>query len=193
MQPVEQINSASQSYSQKKEEPVKSIWDVTYADSNWGISNFSTVSPICLYFIRMFTMFALMMMIGGSLFTNTFMQFWYYLTSWGAVTSLVALLSSAKAAQYKDWHNFACFANEFSCALNLVITPAFWIALAPGIYESLDYSKGIDIYIAVHMATLHAFPFISQMLNLIMSDVTYVPGNWWKFVILGYVYAFANW
>jgi hypothetical protein len=47
----------------------------------------------------------------------------------------------------------------------------FWIILAPGIFENLDYSNPVDIFLAIHMITLHSVPIISSTLNIALTDM----------------------
>ena len=75
--------------------------------------------------------------------------------------------------------------------MNLVITPLFWIILAPMVFPTLKWT-GLDLFMRCHMTTLHSFPIICSTLNIVLTDMKLVPEHWKRMVGLGVIYVFAN-
>ena len=68
----------------------------------------------------------------------------------------------------------------------------FWIILAPSIFSNLDYTKPVDIFLAIHMATLHSVPIISSTINIALTDMVLLKQDTkWMFFI-GIFYMIAN-
>ena len=61
---------------------------------------------------------------------------WYYLSEWGVWCAIACNLAPF-AAQKFGWNKFAIIAHQHSLTLNLIITPLFWIVLAPGIFKEI--------------------------------------------------------
>ena len=73
----------------------------------------------------------------------------------------------------------------------MIITPLFWIVLAPMIFPNLGW-KGLDLYLRIHMVTLHSFPLIFSTVNIVMTDMKLDPNDWKKMVFMGCQYGLAN-
>ena len=68
----------------------------------------------------------------------------------------------------------------------------FWILLAPGIFSSLDYKNPFDVFIAIHMATLHSVPIISSTINIAITDMILLKKDTKYMFWMGICYIFAN-
>jgi uncharacterized membrane protein len=72
-----------------------------------------------------------------------------------------------------------------------VISPLFWIFLAPLIYPSLSY-KGFDLWVRIELFVLHTLPLASSSINFIITDMVF-PKSDGKFVFFaGILYMFCN-
>jgi hypothetical protein len=111
-------------------------------------------------------------MLSACIATNKAVDFFFLLTFWGYLTTLFSVIATIKASLYPEWwQSVACISTQVATGLNLIITPMFWIILAPGIFSSLDYTNPFDIFIAIHMATLHSVPIISSTINIALTDM----------------------
>ena len=102
------------------------------------------------------------MMLAACVATNEFMWFLYFLTFWGYLVSMFAILASIKAQVYVDsdfWKVAATFMTQWGMCLALLITPLFWIVLAPTMFPNYSW-HGIDLFLRLHMTTLHAVPIL---------------------------------
>ena len=83
-----------------------------------------------------------------------------------------------------------------AATLDLMITPIFWIVLAPGIFTELyDLWPKYGIAIlptAILMTTHHSVPIISTMLNLYFTDIKFLKKDWIIMVIMGLLYIPCN-
>ena len=68
----------------------------------------------------------------------------------------------------------------------------FWILLAPGIFANLDYKNPLDVYIAIHMITLHSVPIISTTVNICITDMILLKQDTKWMFWMGISYIFAN-
>jgi len=98
-------------------------------------------------------------MIYNSLLTNEPLWFFYYLTHWGLLLSAFSVYASIKAADNSRWQTTAMLYTQIATGLNLNITLLFWVVLAPYIFPNLGWT-GNDLYMRVHMITLHVFPWL---------------------------------
>ena len=112
-------------------------------------------------------------MLAACIATNEFLWFFWFYTFWGYLTSMFAILASVKAAAYPDsdfWRVSATYTNQWGQCMNLLITPLFWLVLAPYIFPNLKW-HGLDLFMRLHMTTLHAVPFISLTINHALTDI----------------------
>ena len=83
-----------------------------------------------------------------------------------------------------------------SATLDLMITPIFWIVLAPGIYEGIKAAwpkYGIAVLpTAILMTTHHSVPLISTMINLYYTDIKLLKKDWLIMVFMGLAYIPCN-
>lgn len=107
------------------------------------------------------------------------------------IISFFSIIASIKAASNQEWQSTAMISTECATCLNLFITPFFWIILAPNIYKDLSWN-GYDLYMRIHMATIHTLPFVSTLINVIFTDMILLKKDWKLMVALGILYAFAN-
>jgi len=131
----------------------------------------------------------LSLMMTTSLATNEFAWFFYYFTFWGFFLSYLHILASIKAANYKEWQVVAVLSGELSVALNIGITIVFWVILAPILFPLILN----NLYMIVHLTTLHSLPLIFTLLNFRLTDMQYRSKDWTFILAAGLIYIFANW
>ena len=141
------------------------------------------------------------LVMAASISTNRLSWFFYYFTFWGFLMTFASSIVTFKAAYSKNYdpkhpespylNKMAVFLLEASHCMNLVITPLFWLILAPYIFPYLKWT-GIDLFMRCHMTTLHSFPIICSTLNIVLTDMKLVPEHWTRMVLMGVVYMFAN-
>ena len=73
----------------------------------------------------------------------------------------------------------------------MVITPLFWIVLAPGLFPSLGW-HGLDLVMRCHLTTLHTLPLLFSTLNIIVTNMKFEVSFWPKIVFMGFQYMIAN-
>lgn len=78
--------------------------------------------------------------------------------------------------------------NQLATALDLVITLLFWILLAPGIYNGLDWSDWQKAVTGIRMFTLHVIPFVQLVLQVCFTDMVLITEDWWHAFALGIIY-----
>ena len=154
-------------------------------------SRFKGIDPYALNCIRAWMMLPNMAMFAASMATNPFVGFFYYLTFWGFIASFVSILASFKATHYPEWIKFAYYSSELAHTLNLIITPLFWIVLAPEIFPTLKWS-GIDLFLRVHLTTLHSVPLIGTTINIVLTDMRLQTAHWKYGFVMGLCYMVAN-
>ena len=109
-------------------------------------------------------------MFSATIGTNSFPDLWYYLTFQSLCTNMFSCVAVFKAAQYPEWQTAAVFSSELALGLNWVATIAFWVILAPMIFPYLTW-KGIDLYLGIHLTTLHSVPLLYSLTNLALTDM----------------------
>jgi hypothetical protein len=138
-------------------------------------------------------------MLAASMCTNHFSWFVYFLTFWGVIVTFFSTIMSAKAASHNGYsprdqkrlNDIAVASLECAHCLNLLITPLFWIILAPGIFPTLKW-HGMDLFMRLHMTTLHSVPIITSTINIVLTDMKLVPEHWTRMVWMGVIYMFCN-
>ena len=161
---------------------------VEYMDTNWDKSPYG-LSKTWLEAIRLGLLMVNMMMLAACLATNEFLWFFYFYTFWGYGVSMFSVLASYKATLYKDpfWQSAAVFTTQWGMAMNLAITPLFWGVLSWFIFPNLKWT-GLDLYMRIHMTTLHAVPFICTFTNSLISDFKPKVQDWKVIFGLGLAY-----
>jgi len=76
--------------------------------------------------------------------------------------------------------------------LNSVTTPLFWLLLAPSIFPNLDYKNPVDLFMGIHMLTLHTVPIISSTINILLTDIILLKQDTKWIFWIGIFYMFAN-
>lgn len=126
--------------------------------------------------------------------SGPFIELLWYLTYWGFLASCFSAMAVIKGSQYKAWQKVAYVSLEVAHALNLLIMPAFWIILAPGIYKML-HQQGLSwstAEMAFHMFAIHFFPFLSTTVNVITTDIKLLKADWKLQFIVGQLYLIFN-
>ena len=131
-----------------------------------------------------------LMMLASEFATQKFLWLYYYLTHWGFCFSLFSQFTSIKAAQYPRsiWHYLAQFAVEVSLTLDLLITPCFWIILAPYQFTHLNYHDWYDCWMAFHLTTYHLLPLTFTLINVHFTEIKFRPKKEWMIFIIGILY-----
>eukprot|EP00355_Strombidium_rassoulzadegani_P008694 CAMPEP_0168615428 /NCGR_PEP_ID=MMETSP0449_2-20121227/4499_1 /TAXON_ID=1082188 /ORGANISM="Strombidium rassoulzadegani, Strain ras09" /LENGTH=187 /DNA_ID=CAMNT_0008656167 /DNA_START=185 /DNA_END=748 /DNA_ORIENTATION=- len=125
------------------------------------------------------------------MFQYKLVYFFYYVTLWGLVTTTLAILASIKAAKYRAWQKTAVISGQFALALNLTITPTFWLFLAPIFYPAFPWTF-MGIFTRVSMFTVHTLPLFFSLTNIHLTDMQLIEGDWKKAILLGFSYLLTN-
>lgn len=131
------------------------------------------------------------MMLATTIATNEFKWLLFFYTFWGYLVAAFAVLASIKATCYPDslfWVVSATFTTQWGMCLALIITPLFWIILAPTIYPKLDWTNWVDWYVGIHMFDLHAVPILCMAINTMLTDFKPMKREWKVMVALGILY-----
>ena len=75
---------------------------------------------------------------------------------------------------------------------NIVITPIFWLILAPMIFPNIDYSTGAGKWEAFEMGFVHGAPIIVSTFELLATDMVFLHRDSWICFCAGIVYAVFN-
>uniref|UniRef100_A0A7S3CJS6 Uncharacterized protein n=1 Tax=Strombidium rassoulzadegani TaxID=1082188 RepID=A0A7S3CJS6_9SPIT len=131
------------------------------------------------------------MMIASNMFQYKLVYFFYYVTLWGLVTTTLAILASIKAAKYRAWQKTAVISGQFALALNLTITPTFWLFLAPIFYPAFPWTF-MGIFTRVSMFTVHTLPLFFSLTNIHLTDMQLIEADYKRIILLGMSYTIAN-
>jgi len=111
------------------------------------------------------------MMLAASLATNDLNWFLVFYTFWSYFISLFAIFFTVKAVKHWEYQWWAAVGMELAMGIDLVCTPGYWILFGPGMK---NYGwKGMDLFLRLHMTTLHSVPLIGTLLNLILTDMNF--------------------
>ena len=167
-------------------------------------SRFSSISPECLFNIRNVILLINMMIFSVTLLIEDWDYFFFYESEWGFLLTIFSLIASAKASGYTptptnagnadkqaEWQNYAMITAEIAFALNLVITPIFWILMAKEIFPYLP-NHGWGLILQIVYATHHLFPLITSILNLVLTDQYFAKRDYKMLFKVGLAYLGAN-
>jgi hypothetical protein len=59
------------------------------------------------------------------------------------------------------------------------------------IFPSLGW-HGADLFMRIHMTTLHSLPIITSTINIVLTDMKLVEQHWTRMVWMGVIYMFFN-
>ena len=149
------------------------------------------VSKPTLYCIRLLFFMFHMGMFSASIGTNEFLWFWYYLTFQSFCVTMFSALASFKASSVPAWQTAAMFSAEIAFGLNWVATILFWVVLAPSIFPTLKW-HGMDLFLRVHLTTLHSVPFAFSVTNIALTDMVILKKDTKWVFCAGIQYLFAN-
>ena len=121
-----------------------------------------------------------------------FMHMIYFFSYWGSLFTLMSFTASIFAVSHPKYFQIPAVAlTECATAFNLVITPLFWVLLAPNIFEDWHTLEGfID---NIHYMTTHSIPLISTVFNLYYTpNFKFVTNDYWLVFKLGMMYISCN-
>lgn len=113
-------------------------------------------------------------MLAVALMTNRFDWLFTYATFWGlhvGYLSLFFILRAGDSALSMDpkARKRGLICAEIGAGYGFLVTLLFWTVLADQIYPYIDWSDGYSIFMGVHMFTLHCVPFITTVINLVIT------------------------
>ena len=118
----------------------------------------------------------------------------YFLSDWGHVITVFSIFATCKAqmpGSQNHWPYWACISTELAIAMNMVITPLFWLCLAPMIFPHLKWS-GYDLYVRIRYTCVHSIPMLTSLINILISNQKFLSRDW-KFIFsAGQVYLVCN-
>jgi len=155
-------------------------------------SSFKSIDTGRLQLWRYLLLAPSIIMTYNSVTTNEPLWFFYYLTHWGVNVSAFSIMATIVASSRREWQTTAMISTQCATALNLLIMVIFWFCLAPYVFPNLGWT-GDDLYMRVHMVTLHMIPFVQTTINTIITDIELVEKDWPMMVAMGCFYMFANW
>lgn len=141
--------------------------------------------------IRFLMLIVVMIMLAFNLFYSNFVHFFFYETNWGFNITILMILSSIKAAEYKDWQSAAVILNEVAMLLNLAITPIWWIFMR-GHYEDCPIHTPSPLVNTLHSYGIHTLPLVFSLINLALTDMVYLKADWKIVFLVGIAYIPAN-
>jgi len=97
-------------------------------------SRFASISQCQLQFIRTIILVVNFMMLAACLATNDLPWFIYFYTFWGYFWTWGSIFCTIKAVKHPEYQWWACNMTQIAIGLDLIITPGFWILLAPLIF-----------------------------------------------------------
>merc|ERR1711912_51858 len=151
---------------------------------NWDFGRFGLTQETVLKW-RVFFIVALWLQLCASLMTNRVDWCLTYATEWGMHIGYIHLFYVLRAgdsvnAMNVDVKKKGLILTEMAVGFNIWVTIIFWIVLAPTIFTPALGWTGYDLFIRVYMTTIHTFPLIGTLGNLIISDVTLIEEDWWR-------------
>lgn len=75
---------------------------------------------------------------------------------------------------------------------NIVITPIFWLLLAPMIFPNIDYSTSAGKWEAFEMSFVHSVPLMVSTFELLATEMVFLHQDSWICGGAGVVYTFFN-
>lgn len=167
-----------------------SIKDYIAACPDWNKGTHASIQGVSLLLIRLGLLTVNTMMFATCVATNEAMWFLYWYTFWGYLVSMFAVLASLKAQVYVDsdfWKVAATFTTQWGMSLSLIITPLFWFIMAPHMFPKYSW-HGMDLFLRIHMTTLHSVPILSMAANTMLTDFKPMAGEWKSMLALGIFY-----
>ena len=110
--------------------------------------------------------------------------YWSFSLSW---ITLLATIKSSIQGQNSSWFKFACIFSQVSFSLNVMATILFWILLAPLIFPAYPHNWWGN-WQRLRMVTLHTVPFLSSLINMVLSKVQFIEDDWKLCFYAGLIY-----
>ena len=167
---------------------------------NFSKSRFSTVDKCNLNLARVIILVINFMMLATAVAISEFAWFFYYLTYWAYFVTLFSLIACCQDSitmfprkTPNDWQKPAAILLEIAAGMNLIVTILFWTCIAPELFKHLSW-HGLELFEAVRMVTVHTVPFITTVIQLVLSDVTLRRSDYkmvfyftWSYTIANYI------
>ena len=116
----------------------------------------------------------------------------YYESEWGIGITFFSLLFSTLAPLSEWLQTLAVVSSELAMGFNIVITPIFWLILAPMIFPHIDYSTSEGKYTAFEMCFVHGVPICVTTFELLVTDMVFLHRDSWICAGAGVAYTFFN-
>jgi len=116
--------------------------------------------------------------------TNRFDWLFTYATFWGLHIGYISLFIALRAGDSVNSMNIKMKKRalrwvEVGTAYSILVTLLFWTVLAKYIYTPDLGWHGYDLFIRIHMLTLHCVPFVTTMINLTITKISLLTDDWW--------------
>ena len=172
--------------------------DDLHTHFNWQQSRYKSISTDWLMVYR-FTLLSLMfVMVAGELFFEEVQWILVYETFWGLFGTAFMVLAVQKASypdpygQYQRFFKIACYSLEISFGFNSMATILFWVVLAPKFFPTVNWHDFMQAWVAIRMILLHTIPMLASVVELVLSDVTFIHSHWKYVFATGCSYIVAN-
>ena len=166
--------------------------DYYFKCANLKQSRHSSVSDGKLFRIRFAMAVLLGLEMGMSATANTLWDFWYYQSSWGLWSATSALVFCMLGANHPIFQNIAVIMTNLALCLALVITPLFWVWLAPLALWPMPNSNIFECIMKYHMGSEHLLPLVFTIINLYYSDIHFPAPEFRKMFVCGMIYGLAD-
>jgi hypothetical protein len=167
--------------------------DSDYFNSvQWDTGRYG-MSQVGLIKTRIGLLAPLWVMLAVACMTNEFSWVFTYATFWGLHIGSLNMFFTLRAGDSNLSLNLAArkrglIITEIAFGFGLFVTVAFWVVLAPQIYPYLGWTA-YDIFMRIHMFTLHCVPFITAVVNMIVTEVKLLENDWWMCTLVCLCYS----
>lgn len=162
---------------------------------NWLQSRYESIDLITLIVIRYSFLALLMAMLATELAWEDFIWFLIYETFWSFLGTTAMVLSTLKGMdreRNESWYKFACYSSEIGFGFNSMATILFWIVLAPELFANTNWHDFFSAWACIRMIMLHSVPMLASIVDLVVSDVTFIDSHWKYVFATGCAYIVAN-
>ena len=165
---------------------------------NFSKSRFSTVNKCHLNLARVIILVVNFMMLATAVAISEFAWFFYYLTYWAYFVTVFSVIACCQDSitmfprvTPNGWQKPAAILLEIATGMNLIVTILFWTCIAPELFKHLSW-HGLELFEAVRMVTVHTVPFITTVIQLVLSDVTLRRSDYKMVFFFTWSYTIAN-
>merc|ERR1740117_167335 len=108
----------------------------------------------------------------------------WFLSEWGVWWTMVASITPFLAQKY-GWNRAAIIMHQHALTLNMLITPLFWLFLAPAIFAELSEDWNKNKLMAFGMFGNHIFPIVTSIITIMTTDMKLLKEDWpYQFVLI---------